>query len=408
MATKPTSYPRWATVGAAITVPSSGAQDVGHVPDTALYAELLNWFWNLVYQWIIYFDAEVTPRNEIRARHDIQGALDYVSGVTIYASPNKVSGIAARSTSGRICTVGNSARIYTSDDLGASWSSRTAANSYAGDFTDVVYTGNFFIAIGASGEIQTSPTGSTWTHVTGIGSDSVDVIAVDTSGNAVAAGVNGKVYTAVSPYSTWTVHTNAVNGGVFNPSSIATDNAGNWVLTGNVGSADANKTVYYSTNLGSTWSVQALLSQGVLVTNDIAVECCSVPGIGGFTALVQNSVTLNWRVIYSAFGSSTWSVVVDLLSTVNCVLACGDYGVSIVARTPGINSSWVSKDGGLTWTQTTRMGFGNQDRIRMLRFCPNGSPTYTSAGVRLFAAAGANQTADARGVIQLGRAYCYA
>jgi hypothetical protein len=58
---RPSAFPRWATGGtAAIAAPSSPEQDVGHIPQTILTAQLANWLQNLVYQWLVYLDG-ATP-----------------------------------------------------------------------------------------------------------------------------------------------------------------------------------------------------------------------------------------------------------------------------------------------------------------------------------------------------------
>jgi hypothetical protein len=56
MAAKPGSLPRWADVGGAIVVPTSGKKDIGWEPEEKPPAEFLNWFQNLVYQWTDYVD----------------------------------------------------------------------------------------------------------------------------------------------------------------------------------------------------------------------------------------------------------------------------------------------------------------------------------------------------------------
>jgi len=56
---RPTAFPRWATGGTAvIAAPTSTEQDVGHIPQTILTAQLANWLQNLVYQWLVYLDGD--------------------------------------------------------------------------------------------------------------------------------------------------------------------------------------------------------------------------------------------------------------------------------------------------------------------------------------------------------------
>lgn len=58
---RPASLPRWATSGATITAPSSGKQDTGWTGLEKPSEGVFNWFWNLVYQWLLYLSAAATP-----------------------------------------------------------------------------------------------------------------------------------------------------------------------------------------------------------------------------------------------------------------------------------------------------------------------------------------------------------
>lgn len=62
-----------------------------------------------------------------------------------------------------LVAVGATGEIQTSAN-GTAWTHRTAAASYAGAFQAVCFGNGLFVAVGASGEIQTSPDGITWTH----------------------------------------------------------------------------------------------------------------------------------------------------------------------------------------------------------------------------------------------------
>lgn len=53
MAAKPASEPRWANVGGAITVPTSGKQDIGFIVEKPGHQHF-NWLFNLIWQWVRY------------------------------------------------------------------------------------------------------------------------------------------------------------------------------------------------------------------------------------------------------------------------------------------------------------------------------------------------------------------
>src|SRR5260221_10162312 len=52
---KPSSLPRWADSGGAITEPSSGKKDVGWVAEKPPY-QYFNWLLNLIYTWLLWLD----------------------------------------------------------------------------------------------------------------------------------------------------------------------------------------------------------------------------------------------------------------------------------------------------------------------------------------------------------------
>lgn len=62
--TRPSSLPRWADVGGAIVVPSSGKLDVGHVPAERSPAQYENWWKNLAYQHLAYLDEGIHNNRE--------------------------------------------------------------------------------------------------------------------------------------------------------------------------------------------------------------------------------------------------------------------------------------------------------------------------------------------------------
>jgi len=54
--TKPSTLPRWADAGGALTTPMSGKQDVGWLVNEKPPAQIMNWLQNNVYQWMQYLN----------------------------------------------------------------------------------------------------------------------------------------------------------------------------------------------------------------------------------------------------------------------------------------------------------------------------------------------------------------
>lgn len=67
MATKPTKYPRWANIptvdpvygGPNVIEPAESKKDVGWIKEFPPN-QYFNWLFNLLYQWVLYFDEEIT------------------------------------------------------------------------------------------------------------------------------------------------------------------------------------------------------------------------------------------------------------------------------------------------------------------------------------------------------------
>lgn len=78
MAAKPSTTPRWADVGGAITVPSSGKQNVGWAAGERPPAQFLNWLFNLIYQWILYL-----RDGAFVGDHSITGALSVSTDLAV-------------------------------------------------------------------------------------------------------------------------------------------------------------------------------------------------------------------------------------------------------------------------------------------------------------------------------------
>lgn len=76
MGAKPSTLPRWANVGGAIVVPSSGKLDVGWVSAERPPAQYLNWYQNLVYLWVVFLDAFFTNGGAATGAIDLGNAAE--------------------------------------------------------------------------------------------------------------------------------------------------------------------------------------------------------------------------------------------------------------------------------------------------------------------------------------------
>lgn len=77
MATKPSSLPLWATVGADVAEPTTGRKQLGWVHGESPTAQEMNWLDNLVYQWLLYLSDGALSGN-----HSVAGTLSTTGAVT--------------------------------------------------------------------------------------------------------------------------------------------------------------------------------------------------------------------------------------------------------------------------------------------------------------------------------------
>ena len=92
------------------------------------------------------------------------------------------------------------------------WTHRTKAGAFVGDFRSVAYGNGKFVAVGVSGEIQTSTDGITWAQQTPAASYSGDFYAITFGdGKFVATGDTGEIQTSADGI-TWAHETSASAG----------------------------------------------------------------------------------------------------------------------------------------------------------------------------------------------------
>lgn len=150
---------------------------------------------------------------------------------------------------GTIVMVGDNATILTSVDGGISWAAGTPDAGFSGTFFGITNRGgNTWIAVGESGEVQTSTDGLTWVrrHTTGN-----DLHAVANGPQLVAVG-DGVCLISVDGGTSWSGGGALPGGGGTNYDAVIyNDPAGLFVATGKTGNA-ATSLAYSAT--GAAWT----------------------------------------------------------------------------------------------------------------------------------------------------------
>lgn len=351
MATKPATQPRWADGGGAlITTPSSGAQDVGHVPNTAPAAQLFNWFWNLVYLWIAFFDAQrsdlvtrfggatadsadgqLTNILQVREETSAFGRLTKITGVLSGGEFPAAFAVAGNGT-GTIVCVGTGGKISSSANGGKSWTSRTAGSAFAGAFNSVIWTslgGGLFVATG-DGSLQTSPDGTTWTqrvtsalHYTAVASTSSLIVVVVWNGTttySTLTSTDGTTYTSHAQAITLSVTALAVSSSLF----VCPNGAG-------------GTTVYTSTD-GVTWTVRSWGSSSTMLCTSVGY----VVGSGHFVAVGSAGGTTEMQ---SSPDGTTWTRLRTYVSVTQIVPVYTRTAGYAICIAPVADADWVCLNG---------------------------------------------------------------
>jgi hypothetical protein len=206
---------------------------------------------------------------------------DVTSGVA-----NDLTGITYDPANRSLVAVGLSATITAALDPETAFASQTADAAYAGDFNAVVWdpTLTAFAAVGTSGEIQTSPTGATWTQ-RNTGGANLNGIASNGAGTFVAVGNTSTIFSSTA-LATWTSRTSA---GTTSIRDVAFG-AGLFVAVGDGGEIQTSPT-------GVTWTIRT--SGTVLDLDRIRYH-----PLHGFVVIGIGTPLTN-RMLYSADGI-TW------------------------------------------------------------------------------------------------------
>lgn len=115
--------------------------------------------------------------------------------------------------------------IYYSDDEGATWA--TGSHTFTAGLYAVIYDGAQFVGFSLSGEVETSPTGASWTSQTAVGHVVTGACYDPTDDLYVAVGVG---LSTSADLATWTARTSSF--GATGIERVASDGLGHYVAVG--------------------------------------------------------------------------------------------------------------------------------------------------------------------------------
>lgn len=396
----PSELPRWATAGGAqITHPSSGFQDLGYEPNTPAGAGVRNWLDNLAYQWINWLNGQdvantaahatltadaLALQTRVQAHHEINGALKLVEPVTVFSSPNSITGVESNGA-GRIVAVGLGGNIATSDDLGTTWTARTSGTAFALNDVYWEFGSSLFVACGDLGAIRTSPDGVTWTPRTSGVTDTLSLMAAGPSSTILVGGDQGQVIYSTNITSGYTAAPISGATGVVTSFNVFGTRI---TVTVTGGSTTRDTCVYTTTNMGATWTPVTL---GVLSSTQRIVDIKALSTV--LHGLVVDTVSGAKSFVSSADHGLTWTIEggPSLDSATDYVFERGAAALLIVGTE--LDKRGAAFDGG--WHPLFQRGFGRIARLRLLGLDAGGLSS--SVGTKVWVGLGHNGTADDRG-----------
>lgn len=337
--------PQFSTSGANVVAPTSGLKATGWIAGSRPPSQIFNWIHKLTYDWLNYL-AGIIPDGPVPLKSDtdaalaasfVQRELRSIMNPMIASTGSNAFRDFCTDGAGWLLAVGQSQALKYSNDLGRTWSTGTADNSFAGDFYGCAFGNGLFVAVGANGThgvIQTSANGATWTERANDASYRIASVAWNGT-TFVALADNGsgsyKTYTSTNGTS-WTAH--AI--GAAHDSFDLAFGAGVFVTTNN---AHAPR---YSAD-GVTWTTGAFGSSSTLVPTAIRYSAAQ-----GFVAYGVNGSS--HRELQTSPDGVTWiQVRLDAGTGTTGGLLVGDYCVIAVGATTPIAGS---RAGDLDWVST--------------------------------------------------------
>lgn len=347
--------------------------------------------------------ANVVIRSRRIARAQGEGTeILNLSGITVVASPALTRGVTCmvNTAARRLVVVGSGGGIYTSDAGGGSgsWTARTAAGGYVSQFNDVIGENGFpCVAVGQSGEIQSSADGTTWTQrvsgtaqeITRIASSSARLVAVALAGVTVTS-TDGTTWSAGG----------TINGGNFAANAVVYV-GGVWVASGVSAPTNRNTSIYRSTDNAATWAAVDLSS--VLAADEYVLD---VQASGGVLVAHVIGAALVSRTIYSLDLGLTWNLGGNGSGTNSMRLFTGD-GVMGLFPTVASVCGTISFDGGTNWNDNFYVVTSPvPDRIQLIHYgFQNPALPRQSGGTRRWGIHGALGNTDQRGRLWQSRLF---
>jgi hypothetical protein len=249
---------------------------------------------------------------------------------------------------GLIVAVGDGPAIATSDDLGMTWTARSVASAYDGNFVCATYAFGLFIIAGdasggsATASLQTSPDGITWTQRQTLASNTFRDFVLGGSTLLVYIDDGGSSHTTMTSTNGTSWSTTGSTQALRTVRNAGAYGAGLWVW------GDASAGGVHTSPDGATWTARSFGSGDVLTVNGVSYDS----GSGMFLAY---GTTGNSRVLQSSPDGITWTRVrIDtgsnsattggLISTPRCAVAMGDRTNSVNRAGMVVDTARASSD----------------------------------------------------------------
>lgn len=247
MPAKPTTMPKWASSSGNVLEPTEGKKALGYLVSERPPAAWWNWWKNLVWKWLLWNTASNRAIPWYQATSIASTTYDWqiafaegstwcrAGAITVWSGTRTIrwsqdggltwtvisldAGVASStaqsiaSNGTRVVIVGMSGLIQYSTTAAGGFTAATPAAGFTGNFYQVIWAGNQFVAVGDS-EVQTSSDGINWIRrqsvaptVTGRTITSLGAVAY-AGGRLVRVGANnlggGEVFYSDDNGATWT------------------------------------------------------------------------------------------------------------------------------------------------------------------------------------------------------------
>jgi hypothetical protein len=198
----------------------------------------------------------------------------------------------------------------------ANWDKKSPAGAYSGNLRDAIYAEDLFVICGDTGEIETSPTGSTWTKRTPAGGFTGTFNALGHNGAVfIIVGQNGTIQYSDNAI-TWTART-AAGGYVGTFYGVAYGTL-IWVIVGNTGEIQSSPDGItwtkrtpgggYSGNFRSVTYGNGLFvavgSSGGIQTSPDGINWTQRTAAGSYTGEFRDVIWIDELGIFLAVGGS--------------------------------------------------------------------------------------------------------